>query len=164
MHKEVCNTIMLVKVMRDVRRWQSLVSLSQQQFVTRLPAATPAAQVLLYTVDGASLLPVAMGSLPGGDVLATVDFGPTTDVEAAFALQKRWAGHGAVCSLLGMCVLLGGCVQPNSFGGMGVLFKRMSGASFDNRHGLWAAYTQFADVSFATRSMCVHHSKDSYQH
>lgn len=114
MHKEVCNTIMLVKVMRDVRRWQSLVSLSQQQFVTRLPAATPAAQVLLYTVDGASLLPVAMGSLPGGDVLATVDFGPTTDVEAAFALQKRWAGHGAVCSLLGMCVLLGGCVQPNS--------------------------------------------------
>ncbi|WIA37889.1 hypothetical protein OEZ86_014736 [Tetradesmus obliquus] len=51
-------------------------------------------QVLLYTVDGASLLPVAMGSLPGGDVLATVDFGPTTDVEAAFALQKSFNPPG----------------------------------------------------------------------
>lgn len=48
-----------------------------------------ALQMLLYTVDGASLLPLAMGSLPHSDVLAAVDFGPNTDVAAAFALQKR---------------------------------------------------------------------------
>lgn len=49
-------------------------------------------QVVLYTVDGASLLPVVRGTLPGPDVLTTVDFGPTTDVAAAFALQRRWVG------------------------------------------------------------------------
>ncbi|KAF6250380.1 glycosyl hydrolases family 35-domain-containing protein [Scenedesmus sp. NREL 46B-D3] len=51
-------------------------------------------QVLLYTVDGASLLPVAMGSLPGRGVLTTVDFGPTTDVDKAFALQKSFNPPG----------------------------------------------------------------------
>jgi hypothetical protein len=50
----------------------------------------PPPQVLLYTVDGASLLPVVRGSLQGAGLLTTVDFGPTTDVAAAFALQKRW--------------------------------------------------------------------------
>jgi hypothetical protein len=60
--------------------------------------------VLLYTVDGASLLPVVRGTLPGGEVLTTVDFGPTTDVEAAFALQRRWAGgwRGAATGCLGV--------------------------------------------------------------
>ena len=52
----------------------------------------PPPQVVLYTVDGASLLPVVRGTLPGPEVLTTVDFGPTTDVEAAFALQRRCVG------------------------------------------------------------------------
>jgi hypothetical protein len=53
-------------------------------------APPPPRQVVLYTVDGASLLPVVRGTLPGGELLTTVDFGPTTDVDAAFALQRRW--------------------------------------------------------------------------
>jgi hypothetical protein len=53
------------------------------------PTPHPLPQVLLYTVDGASLLPVVRGSLQGAGVLTTVDFGPTTDVAAAFDLQKR---------------------------------------------------------------------------
>lgn len=56
-------------------------------------------QVVLYTVDGASLLPIVRGTLPGPEVLTTVDFGPTTDVAAAFALQRR-------C----VCVCVGGCL------------------------------------------------------
>jgi hypothetical protein len=53
--------------------------------------------VVLYTVDGASLLPVLRGSLPGEGVLTTVDFGAAADVSAAFELQRRCAaGSGRV--------------------------------------------------------------------
>jgi hypothetical protein len=62
---------------------------------TPLPPCLACAQVVLYTVDGASLLPVVRGTLPGAEVLTTVDFGPTTDVKAAFQLQARWADGGA---------------------------------------------------------------------
>jgi len=70
--------------------------------------------VVLYTVDGAAMLPLIRGTLLGPEVLTAVDFGPNTDVEAAFALQKRYAASwaadscGRLWALMGSWLIAGG--------------------------------------------------------